>query len=201
MKKMIFTAAAAALALSLPSVAPAQRNAASSILVVDTDRVFSECIACVAASGQLSQQMQQYQTFAQGLQAPLQSEGEQLQTAVRALNGRQPDAALQQRIQAFNAREQAAGQQVQQRQQMIRSMQAHVSQQIGTRLTPILEQIRNTRRASLILPKGGALASDPALDITNEALAELNRQLPSVSVTPLPQPAQAAPAQPQPQGR
>ena len=41
-----------------------------------------------------------------------------------------------------------------------------------------------------------ALPSLAALDITNEVLAQLNQQLPSVSVTPLPQQQQQ-----QPQGR
>jgi Skp family chaperone for outer membrane proteins len=199
MKKFAISAAVAAIVISMSSAAPAQRGN-SDILVVDTERLLSECNACRAASTQLQQQMQQYQQFGQSLQTPLQTEGTQLQTAIQALNGRQPDAALQARIQAFSAREQTANQQLAQRQQTIRSTQAHVTQQLGNRLTPILEQIRNTRRASVVLAKQGTLASDNALDVTNEALAELNRQLPSVSVTPLPQ-GQAAPQQPQPQGR
>jgi outer membrane protein len=198
MKKLAL-GAAAALALSVPAIAPAQSN----ILVVDTDRVLSECTACVAANSQLQTMVQQAQQLQQQLQAPLQTQGQALQNEVRALNGREPDAALQQRIQAYSTQEQSANQQLAQREQQIRSTQAHVSQQLGTRLIPIVEQIRTTRRASLVLPRSSALAADNSLDITTEVLAELNRQVPSVSVTPLPQPAQAPAAaqQQRPQGR
>ena len=62
---------------------------------------------------------------------------------------------------------------------------------------PIINQVMGTRRATVVIDKGSALASSPALDITNDVLAALNQQLPSVSVTPLPQQQQ----QRTPQGR
>jgi hypothetical protein len=52
------------------------------------------------------------------------------------------------------------------------------------------------RGANLAVDRGATLAAAPALDITSEVLAQLNQQLPSVSVTPLPQAQQQ-----QPQGR
>jgi hypothetical protein len=45
--------------------------------------------------------------------------------------------------------------------------------------------------------RGAVLFAAPALDITNEVLTQLNTQLPSVSVTPLPQQPGQQPAQPQ----
>jgi len=198
MNKFAIGTAFAALAFALPAAAPAQRNAAAApILVVDTERVASECTACRAANATLQQQVDQARQFATTLQQPLQTEGQAIEAALRALNGKQPDAALQTRMQAFQTRENNANQQLAGREQNIRSIQAHVSQQIGTRLRPIIEQVRATRRASIVLSKGGTLASDPAIDVTNEVLAQLNQQLPSVSVTPLPQ----QPAGTQPQGR
>jgi Skp family chaperone for outer membrane proteins len=211
MNKFVFGAAIAALAAGLPGAAEAQRNnnnAGAQILIVDTERVFVECTACRAAAGTLQQQVQQAQQLAATLTQPLQTEGQQIEAAVRALNGRPADAALQQRITNFRNRENQANQQLSQREQTIRSTQAHVNQQIGTRLGPIIEQIRSTRRASAVMSKNGTLANDPSLEVTNEVLAALNQQLPSVSVTPLPQaqqpagaPAATRPAQPQPQGR
>jgi Skp family chaperone for outer membrane proteins len=202
MKKFAFGAAIAALTVALPGTAQAQRNNAPAILVVDTERVFSECTACRAANTTLGQQVQQAQQLAQQLAAPLQTEGQQIETAVRALNGRQPDAALQTRITTFQNRQNQANQQLGQREQTIRSTQAHVNQQIGTRVGPIVEQIRNTRGAIVVLPRSSTLANLDSIDVTNEVLTQLNQQLPSVSVTPLPQQQQPAPAQqPQPQGR
>ncbi|HEX8050942.1 MAG TPA: OmpH family outer membrane protein [Solirubrobacterales bacterium] len=201
MNRFAFGAALAALTVALPGVAQAQRNNASPILVVDTDRVFAECTACRAAQTQLQTQVQQVQQLAQQLAAPLQTEGQQIETAVRALNGRQPDAALQTRITNFQNRQNQASQQVQQRQNTIRSTEAHVNQQIGQRLIPITESIRNARGALVVLNKGSTFANAPATDVTNEVLQQLNQQLPSVSVTPMPQQAPAPGTQPQPQGR
>ena len=206
--KNLLIGAAVALSLAAPAAAVAQRGgSAPVVLIVDTDRVFNECTACRAASTQLQQQAQQYNQRAQQLQQPLQTEGQAIETALRALNGRQPDAALQQRITAFRQREASAEQELGTRQQTIRSMQAHVQQQIGVRLIPIVEQIRAARGATIVVSRNSTLAHNNANEITNEVLTALNQQLPSVSVTPLPQqqPAQPQqqPQQPQqrPQGR
>ena len=189
--------ACAALALAIPAAASAQRVAPAIIAVVDTDRISRECTACIAAQAQLTTQGNALRTRAQQLQTQLQTQGQPIQTAVTALNGRQPDAALQQRITAFQTQERNAQQELARAEQNFRSTQANVQQQIGVRLQPIITAVMTARGANLILDRSSALASAPALDVTNDVLAQLNQQLPSVSVTPLPQ----QPAQQQPQGR
>jgi Skp family chaperone for outer membrane proteins len=197
MKKIVLGAALAALSLGMPAVAVAQRNNAD-ILIVDTTRVFTECTACRAAQTQLQSQVNTLQQRRTTLGQQLQTEGAPIQTAVNALNGRTPDAALTARIRAFDTKQNTANQELQRSAANIQSIEAHVNQQIGTRVGPILESIRNTRRASVILAKSQTLANDNALDVTNEVLTQLNSQLPSVSVTPLPGGQQPAAT---PQGR
>jgi outer membrane protein len=192
MKKLITIALLSASALALPSAVHAQ--ARGGVLVVDTDRVLGECTACRAASTQLQQQVQQGQQRAQQLDASLKPEAESLEKAVQALGARQPDAALQQRISAFQTRQTQARTELQNRERSIQSTQAHVQQQIGTRLVAVVEQSRARRGAGIVVSKNSTLASDNTLDITAEVLAALNQQLPSVSVTPMPQ-------QTRPQGR
>ena len=200
MKKLAFGVAFAALSLGMSGAATAQRNNNNpDILIVDTARIFNECNACRAAQTQLQTQANALTQRRNTLGQQLQTEGAPIQTAVTALNGRQPDAALNARIQAFENRQNQAAQELQRTAATIQSTEAHVNQQIGTRLGPIIEAIRATRRAAVVLPKASTLASDNALEVTNEVLTQLNQQLPSVSITPLPQPQQ--PAQPQPQGR
>jgi outer membrane protein len=202
MNKFALGAAAAALSLGMSGTALAQRNNnAASILIVDTDRVVTECTACRAAQAALQTQLQQAQQFAQQLAQPLQTEGQAIETAVRALNGKPADAALQQRATAFQTRQNQANQQINQREQSIRSTQAHVNQQIGERLIPIIESVRASRRATIVLSKGSTLASDNAVDVTQDVLAQLNQQLPSVSITPMPQQQAPAGQTQQPQGR
>ena len=188
MKKLTLTAAAIVGALTIAGPAQAQN-----ILVVDTDRIGNECTACRAAATQLQSQIQQGRTRAQQLEASLKPEAEAIQKAVQALGNKQPDAALQQRITAFRTKQQQGSTELSNRENTIQSTQAHVQQQIATRLVQVVEQARARRRASVVLSKGNTLASDTAMDITGEVLTALNQQLPSVSVTPLPQQQQARP--------
>lgn len=194
MNKLMIGAALAALAL--PAAAPAQRLGSAIIAVVNTDRIFAECTACRAANTQLQTQVQQLQQRAQTLGQPLQTEAQAVQQAVQALNGRQPDAALAQRIQALQTKENSANQELARGQQNVRSIQLHVQQQINARLRPIINQVMQSRGATVALDENAALAFSPSIDVTADVLAQLNQQLPSVSVTPLPQQQQQ-----QPQGR
>ena len=192
MKKLALTLAAAVSALGLSAAADAQQR--PSILVVDTDRILNECTACKAAATQLLSQVQQGRQRAQQLEATLKPEAESLEKAVQALGAKQPDAALQARIAAFRQKQQQGSTELSTRESTLQSTQSHVQQQIGAKIVQIVEQSRARRQATAVLAKsGGVLASDSTADITGEVLAALNQQLPSVSVTPLPQQQQNRP--------
>lgn len=191
MKKLALSLAVALSAATLPVAAQAQQRPA--ILIVDTDRVLNECTACKAAATQLQSQVQQGRQRAQQLESSLKTEAEALEKAVQALGAKQPDAALQARIAAFRQKQQAGTAELSNRENTLQSTQAHVQQQIGRRLVQIVEQSRARRQASVVMSKGNTIASDPAIDITGEALAALNQQLPAVSITPLPQQQQSRP--------
>jgi outer membrane protein len=184
---------AAGAALLLPAAAQAQRGG---VLAVDVSRILAECTACRAASTQLQSQANQLRTRAQTLESQLKPEADAIQKAVQALGTRQPDAALQQRAQAYQTRQQQAQTEVATTERRLQSTQAHVQQQIGARVVQIAEQVRARRQATVVLPRDSLMAMDSSIDITGEVLTALNQQLPSVSVTPLPQQ-----QQPQPSGR
>lgn len=191
MTRLLLASAAAVAAISAPAVA--QRLSPAVIAVVDTDRVSRECTACVAAQAQLRTQLQQAQTRQTQLRTQLQTQGQPIQTAVNALNGKQPDAALQARIRTFQQAEEAAQRELATRTQTLQSTQAHVNQQISARLVPIINNVMTARGAQLVVDKGATLASANNIDVTGDVLAQLNQQLPSVSVTPLPQQPAARP--------
>jgi len=192
MKKILISTAVALFAATAPTVALAQARPA--ILIVDSERVLSDCTACKSAGTQLQSKQAALRTRAQQLQTQLQTEGKPIQAAVDALNGKAPDAALQARIKAFQTKEQAAQQELATGQRSLESTAANVQQQIGSRLITIVEQVRATRGASIVLSKNSTMANDNAIDVTADVLTALNQQLPAVSVTPLPQ-------QQTPQGR
>ena len=194
MRKILLLAAIAA-STALPTAVSAQ--ARGGVIIVDTANILSNCTACKAAQTQLQQRESTLRSRAQTLQQQIQSEGKPIQDAVEALKGKQPDTALQGRITAFQTKQRNAQQELSTSQNQLQSTAAHVQQQIGTRVIQIVEQVRARRGASIAVAKESTLANDTSIDETTEVLTALNQQLPSVSVTPLPQ----AQQQQQPQGR
>ena len=160
MTKHLLGAAAAALLIAIPGAASAQRAAPSSILIVDTDRILGTCTACTAAQTQLQAQLTALQQRSQQIQTQLRTEGTPSQTAVNALAGRQPDAALQARITGFETRQQQLAQELQGKQQTLESTQQNVTRQIGGKLIAIVEQVRSTHGATIAIAKGTTLAND-----------------------------------------
>jgi outer membrane protein len=202
MKNILF-GAAVALALAVPAAAPAQRVAAASVVVVDTDRIYRECTACRGAQGVLQTMQTQLQQRAQALGQPIETELQSIQqaaTAARSQTGAArttTETQLQQRAQRLEQQRTTAQQELAGMEQNLRSTQTNVLQQINTRLNPIINQVMTQRGANLAVDVGATLAHNNALNVTDAVLAALNAQLPSVNAVPLP--AAPRPAQqPQP---
>jgi Skp family chaperone for outer membrane proteins len=205
MKKIILGTAVAALSLGVPGAAVAQRAPAAVIVVVDSDRIYRDCTACRAAQTQLQTQITAAQQRATQLGQPIQSEAQSIETAAATLRNQTgaartaAETALRQRATALEGRQTAANQELGRLEQNIQSTRANVIRQINERLNPIINQVMTQRNANLALDVNATLARANGLDVTDAVLALLNTQLPSVSVTPLPQAQQ--PATPQPTGR
>ena len=206
MNKFAVGAALAALSLAVPGAVSAQRATNAQIVIVDTDRIYRECTACRAAQTALQGMITSARTRGQQLGQPLQTEAQSIEQAAAALRNQTgaartaAETALNNRVQQFQTRQTTAQQEMARLEQNIQSTQANVLRQINERLNPIINQVMTARGANIALDTNATLARAASLDVTNDVMAALNQQLPSVSVTPLPQ--QAPPAQPQqPQGR
>jgi Skp family chaperone for outer membrane proteins len=196
MTKFLTATAVTALAvMAMPALAQVKAPATQAI-VVDTSKVFATCTACVAAQAALKVQADAIQARQQALAAPLQTEGQALQAAVNALAGKEPDAALKARATAFQQKQQAAQQELAQKEQTFNQNRAYVGQQISAKLNPIIVATMKARGANVAIDPQSVLAYEPALDVTNDVMTQLNTQLPSVSTT-----APAAPAPAKPTGR
>jgi len=194
MNKILVTAAFAA-AMLAPSAAIAQAVPPAVIAIVDLDKVTTDCNACKSARAALQSQATAIQNREKSLAGPLQTEGQAIQKALDALpQGKEPDAALQARITAFNTKRQQGAQELQRQQEQFQRNTNYISQQIRTKLGPIYQQVMQRRGANIMVELDTTLASGAALDVTNDVLAGLNAALPSVATV--------APAQAQtPQGR
>lgn len=225
MKKIILAASIAALAFGLPGAASAQRNRNNNnngasglgalVVVIDTDRIYRECAACVAAQTQLQSQITALQQRAAQLGQPLQTEMQSIEQAAQTARSQTgaartaAETALQARVQALRTRENTANQELGRGEQTLRSTQSNVLQQINAQLNPLIGEVMRSKGANLAVDTGATLAHAPALNVTNDVLALLNQRLPSVQVVPLPATAAPAapagttppPATPQPSGR
>jgi outer membrane protein len=194
--KTLLVSAAFAAALIAPSAASAQALPTAVVAVVDLDRVTAQCNACRTAQASLKGQVQSYQTREKTLTAPLQTEQQSIQTAIDALKGKEPDAALQARAKSWETRRQQAAQDLAAQQQQIQRNQQYIQKQIADKLAPIYQQVMQRRGANLLVEVGSTLATAQNVDVTNDVLAALNSSLPTISTSA---PAQAQ--QQQPQGR
>ncbi|HET6535636.1 MAG TPA: OmpH family outer membrane protein [Sphingomicrobium sp.] len=192
MKTLLITAAFAA-AIVTPSVAAAQAVPAAIVAVVDLDKVTADCNACKTANAALQSQASTIKARQQALTTPLETEAKSLQAAVDALKGKEPDAALKTRADAFNKKRQDAAEEMQRREQEFQRNQEYVRQQIATKIRPIYQQVMQKRGANILVEVGATLATSTSVDVTNDVLTALNAALPSIATT--------APAPAKPQGR
>ena len=190
MKILLTTTAAIAATIAMAAPAAAQRVPAASIAVVDLGRVSSECTACRTAAAALQAQVAGLRQRQQQLTTSLQGEGTGIQTAVNALNGKQPDAALTARIRALEAKQDTANQELGRQQQQIQRNQQYIQQQIDAKLGPVIDQVMQRRGANLVIEAGASLKVGAGLDVTSDVLTGLNAALPSLATTA---PAAAAP--------
>ena len=192
MKKGALVAALIATTAAVPAFA----QTAGTILTIDMDRLLSDSAAAKSAQTQLTTRYQATQTQ---INTELQSSGTALQTqetAVRtALGGTQDaskvPAATQQAFAQAQQRFNNARQNAVQLNQAVQESQNYARDQIIAAVVPIAEQVRAERRAAIVMPRGSALAADPASDVTTVVLPRLDAALKTVAIVP---PQDAAPA-------
>lgn len=182
MKKILVSAAFAA-SILMPSAANAQALPAAVIAVVDLERVSRDCNACKTAGSALQGQVNALKSREQALASPLQTEGKSIQAAIDALKGKEPDAALQARIKAFQTKQQQGAEELQRQQQQIARNQQYIQKQIMDKLGPIYQQVMTRRGANVMMETGSTLATTTTVDVTNDVLAALNTALPSLQTT------------------
>jgi outer membrane protein len=191
--KTLLVSAALAAAWIAPSAASAQAMPSAVIAVVDLEKVTASCNACKTANAALQAQVNALKARQQALAGPLNTEGQSLDTAAKALNGKAPDAALQARAKAYQTKLQQAQDEIGRQEEQIRRNTAYIQKQILDKLGPIYQQVMTRRGANIMLETGATLATSSSIDATNDVLAALNTALPTLATT--------APAQSAPKGR
>ncbi len=191
MTSFLKSTAAALLLATAAAPALAQPLSPPVIVIVDMDRVVNESAAGKAAGTQLQTKAQTLQNRRTTLAGQLQSEAQAIQQGQQ--NKTLAGPALEQRVKAFQDKENSANQELARGQDDIARSRQYVIQQITTAADPIITQVMRERGASLALQKGATLQHTASLEVTTDVISRLNTSLPSVSVNPPAAPAPAAP--------
>jgi len=143
------------------------------------------------AGASVASQLKQLTQTANSTFAPEEQSIKTEQQALRAQASTLTPAALQQRSIALNKRVQTLQENAQSKDKQLSQAQNTAVGQILQAMDGILPGLVSTHRCSLVLERGGTYGSNPAMDITQEVVAQLNAKMPSVTVT---LPAAPAPA-------
>ena len=171
----LFGALAAALAFT---AAPALAQK-SDVLVMNQSKVIADSKAGQSIQAQLK-------TIGEAAQTQLQSEGQKLQTEGAQLKQTAESLSkedLQKRVQALAAKEQGVQRLVQIRQAEVAQAEAAALSELSEALEPVVRQIMKKRKAKMVLRRADVAVMDDAVDITDEVIKALDKQVTSVKVT------------------
>jgi Skp family chaperone for outer membrane proteins len=125
----------------------------------------------------------QIQAYATQTKTELSGRGQALESEAKQISGLPPEQR-QQRAAAFQTKQAAFQQEVQGKENQMKTAFAQAQGVIGKALDPILKEITAERGANLVLEKRAVpMLEDPAIDITAEAIAKLDAKMPSYKVT------------------
>jgi Skp family chaperone for outer membrane proteins len=215
MKTMIKTLAAG-LALSTAIAAAPASAQVNSLGVANLDAAVQRSTAWTTAMTQMQTTykatIDQLNTRETAIRAELKPLADKLQSDAKAPNPNQQ--SLQTQYTTLQQRQNAAQQELAKIGQPVARARAYVEEQIVAKLDDALRAAMTRKNVSLVVRPEAALSYQPAADITADVTTELNRLVPSVSITPPAnwqpggqqaagqQPAtQQQPQQKQPQGR
>jgi outer membrane protein len=179
--------AGAATAPARPSTAPTNPGPAiAGVCILDGAGAISGSAAGRAASARLQTLTQQVQAELQAQEATLTTEANRIRALPEAQRAA-PATALQPRVQAFQT---LAGT----RQEELRRTQATALQRIETELQTVVSTLYSQRGCGLMLDRSAVVYSNPAMDVTQAAVAALNTRLPTITFERTRLPATPAPA-------
>ena len=177
--KLVLAAAVSAVALTSAPGAFAQRNNAASVVVVNYQRVIGESALGRDMSTKLQGVGSQIQQQAQGMQSErqaIETEEQALTTATRGMTPAQvqANAALNTRVQALQTRMQQFQARGQSLQGDMQCSQIFALRDFQSRANPVVRTVMQSRGAGVVVDANSAQVFDPAMDITNTVIQQLD---------------------------
>jgi outer membrane protein len=165
--------AAAAPAAAAPTGGPPLPG----VCTISVERVVFTSAAGISMKTRLEQLQQQSNSELNAEHQTLLQE----QSAIEAASKTTPQDQLEQRVLSLRQRGAQWERKVNVRAQELQATETKQTQRIGTELDPIVKSIFVERHCSILLNSNAILIANPAMDVTQEALQQLNGKLTTLS--------------------
>jgi Skp family chaperone for outer membrane proteins len=167
------------------------------VIVVDVQKLLQESKAAKMVREQIEAKRAEYAKEISHQEQVLQQERDVLQRQQSSLS----QEALNAKGRAFQEKVNDLDRLVQSKRQALEKSNADALQKIQESMVKIISQIAKDRKANLVLQRSELVLFDQQFDVTDQVLAKLDEDLPTLQVTfvepPVPAPtAPAAPAKP-----
>jgi len=173
-------AAPPAAAAPAPAAAPHNGPLPTPIVaVVDVDKIRENAAAAKSVRDQLVKQQAVYQDEIAKQENDLRNAEQDLNKQRAVLSAE----AFTQRRQAFEQRVAEFQRMVQARRKQLDDAYKDSMVQVNKVVVQVIQDVATAHGATLMLPRSQIILSHPAMEVTDEVLAQVNRSLPSLKVT------------------
>ncbi len=187
-KTVLKSAALAIATLSVPAMvaSPAAAQSRTSIAVANYEAAVVRSQAYRTA---VEQMKTTYKADIDATNARATSLQTELKPLVDAYNAavQQPGATaqtVQPQAQALQTKRQSGQQELARLQQRVTMATAYVEEQVGLKLNDAIKAAMKAKNVDLVLQPQAVVAREPYVDMTESIVAELNKLVPSASITP-----------------
>ncbi len=174
----------AVLGSAVAFIASASAFAQSTILVVDTAKVYNDSSVGQHIARQVESMASTTESQLKAQASPLESRGKSLQAQTTGKTTQQilQDASLKSQIESFQKDTVKLQQDMAIAQRELQITEAKARQLVTAKMKTIIDQIARERNADVVLEKQLVIYGEPA-DITATVLSRLNSQMTTVPVT------------------
>ncbi|MEW4466546.1 OmpH family outer membrane protein [Parasphingorhabdus sp. JC815] len=187
-KTLMKSAALALATLSVPAIvaSPAAAQSKTGIAVANYEAAVVRSQAYQTALEQMKTTYKADIDATNARAAALQTEMKPLIDAYNAAVQKPgaTQATVQPQAQALQAKRQAGQQELARLQQRVTLATAYVEEQVGKKLNDAIRTAMKAKKVDLILQPQAVVAREPYVDMTDAIIAELNKLIPSATITP-----------------
>lgn len=151
---------------------------AEDLAVVNVQQIMKDSTAAQAARQQLQAKQKQFQDEISGKEKELQKEDQEL-AKQRSLMDQD---AFKQKIAEFQQKAAGVQKDVREKRQTFTKAYEDAIGQLHAKVTGIIADMAKEKGFKIAVPTSQILFADPALDISAEVLARLNKQMPTLTV-------------------